>query len=245
MALIGPFSKGFAVNFKSGGDTTKDAFHKHIQEIDRIYGYLNALDAGKVSADDVNKGIGDLNTALTKHINSTSPHPNWKPSFSYKDLTDKPSLEDLSGTLSASKVSGKLTNATIDAGNVNGLSGVIDGRLPASSGDGITASSLADNGYVKFKNGLIIQWGRKSLSRANYSENPNSVTFPMAFTEKCYMVTAGTEAVVDDSKTNEVDTMIQIKSITKTGFKFMAQEFYKGSYQGWDYIYCNYIAIGK
>ena len=245
MALAEPVDTFYKVNFKSGGDTTRDAFGKHIQEISRIYGYLRALDASKVSADDVSGSIGNINSALTTHINSTSPHPNWKPSFSYKDLTDKPGLGDLTGTLDASKVSGKLTNATIDAGNVNGLTGVIDGRLPDSSGDGITSSSLADNGYVKFKNGLIIQWGRKSLSRANFSEAPQSVTFPISFAEKCYMVTAGTETVIADTNTGDVDTMIQVKSITKTGFKFMAQEFYKGAYQNWDYLYCNYIAIGK
>ena len=71
MALIGPFSKGFAVNFKSGGDTTRDAFHKHIQEIDRIYGYLNALDADKVSASDVS-GMNTKITNLTNTVNSLS-----------------------------------------------------------------------------------------------------------------------------------------------------------------------------
>ena len=69
--LIGPFNVGYPVNFTSGGDTTRDAFSKHIQEIERIYGYLNALDAGKVSASDVSSltgTVGSLNTALTNHI---------------------------------------------------------------------------------------------------------------------------------------------------------------------------------
>ena len=71
MALVGPFSKGFAVNFKSGGDTTRDAFGKHIQEIDRIYGYLNALDAGKVSASEVSD-IANKVTTLTNKIDALS-----------------------------------------------------------------------------------------------------------------------------------------------------------------------------
>ena len=66
MAIIGPFSKGFAVNFRSGGDTTKDAFHKHIQEIDRIYGYLNALDVGKVSAADLTTITNKVTTLDSK-----------------------------------------------------------------------------------------------------------------------------------------------------------------------------------
>ena len=30
MATIGPFEAGYPVNFKSGGDTTREAFGKHI-----------------------------------------------------------------------------------------------------------------------------------------------------------------------------------------------------------------------
>ncbi len=53
---------GFPVNFKSGGDTTRDAFHKHIQEIDKIYGHLRALDSGKVSAEDVSNIASKVTT---------------------------------------------------------------------------------------------------------------------------------------------------------------------------------------
>ena len=161
MALVGPFSVGYPVNFKSSGDTTRDAFGKHIQEIERIYGYLNALDAGKVSASDVSglsgsisglsSTISSLNTALTNHINSSNPHPNYKPSISWSDLTGtKPNLADFSGNLDASRIN----------------------NLPSSggSGDGITESSLSNNGYAKFGNGLIIHWGEApyNSSQVNY-----------------------------------------------------------------------------
>ena len=92
MALVGPFSKGFAVNFKSGGDTTRDAFGKHIQEIDRIYGYLNALDAGKVSADEVSNIAKDV-TTLTNKVNALSDV-----STKLTALTKK--VDDLSGSTS-------------------------------------------------------------------------------------------------------------------------------------------------
>lgn len=47
-------------------------------------------------------------------------------------------------------------------------------------GGGIVAQSLAQNGWVKFSNGLIIQWG--------FASNPNSVTFPLAFPNNLYCV---------------------------------------------------------
>ena len=37
MGLLGPFNVNYPVIFRSGGDTTRVAFGKHIQEIERIY----------------------------------------------------------------------------------------------------------------------------------------------------------------------------------------------------------------
>ena len=55
--LLGPWGVIYPVNFYSGGDTTSQAFGKHIQEIARIYGLLNALDAGKAGSDEIAEGI--------------------------------------------------------------------------------------------------------------------------------------------------------------------------------------------
>lgn len=229
---VGPFSVKYPVLFTSGGDTTSQAFHKHIQEIERIYGCLNALNADKLSASDLENSLGDVNTVLTKHINSTNPHPNYKPSVSWSDLTGtKPALSSFGGNLPASRISG-LTEA-------------INASLPENNGDGIVSSSLNDNGYITFNNGLVIQWGSKSLSRAAYDQNvATSVKFPIEFSDKCYMVTAGTGTAVDDSNNWKVDVMLQTKDVTRTGFKFIAQEYYSPEH-AWTYLYCNYIAIGK
>lgn len=51
----------------------------------------------------------------------------------------------------------------------------------------VTASSLANPGYIKFVNGLIIQWGTKAVS-ANSS---GSVTYPTAFSSFSIPVTSG------------------------------------------------------
>ena len=51
----------------------------------------------------------------------------------------------------------------------------------AEIGAGIIAGNLAQNGYVKFNNGLIIQWGL--LSSASFG--PVTLTFPIAFPTVC------------------------------------------------------------
>ena len=37
----------YPVNFTSGGDRTRDAFAKHISEIDKVYSHLNELNESK------------------------------------------------------------------------------------------------------------------------------------------------------------------------------------------------------
>ena len=64
----------------------------------------------------------------------------------------------------------------------SGLS-IADGVLSASGGT-ITASSLGTNGYVKFSNGLILQWGYS----ASAGEGSRTMTFPVAFTSSCLNV---------------------------------------------------------
>lgn len=179
----GPYSAAFPVNFTSNGDTTRDAFKKHMDEITRLYGILTEFDKDIANAE-------GMTGQLTSHINSANPHPNYKPSVSWSNVTDKPGLDDLGGTLTASKVKGALTGATIASGNVTGLEAFVNGKIPASKGDGITESSLNESGSIKFANGLMIQWGI-SDSPANVANH--AITFPKAFPTACYtvMLTAG------------------------------------------------------
>ena len=50
--------------------------------------------------------------------------------------------------------------------------------LKGSIGGTIVASNLAQNGYVKFSNGLILQWG----------SGEENFTFPISFTQTCFSV---------------------------------------------------------
>ena len=51
----------------------------------------------------------------------------------------------------------------------------------AANNGGIVDSLLAQNGYVKFANGLILQWGKYTNSG-----NDRVITYPIAFSELYY-----------------------------------------------------------
>ena len=61
----------------------------------------------------------------------------------------------------------------------------------------IVASNLGENGYVKFSNGLIIQYGKTSIS-----QDTTSIKFPIAFPSSCFtVVSGGNSTIVRDVKT--------------------------------------------
>jgi hypothetical protein len=78
-------------------------------------------------------------------------------------------------------ISGTATNAD----KVDGYhaSDIIN-RITAANTGGIVAASLTANGYVKFANGLILQWGNNG--------NNNSVAFPIAFSSFAKVVATST-----------------------------------------------------
>lgn len=70
-------------------------------------------------------------------------------------------------------------------------------------GTGTPAISKAGNGYVKFQNGLIIQWGETTT--------PNTVTFPTAFT-------AVPRVALAQVNTSHDQRNVLINTVTKTSF---------------------------
>lgn len=59
-------------------------------------------------------------------------------------------------------------------------------RITAANTGGIVAASLTANGYVKFANGLILQWG--NASGYDEDEKDSYSTFPIAFSSTCFVV---------------------------------------------------------
>ena len=93
----------------------------------------------------------------------------------------------------------------------------------ATTGGGIVAALLEQNGYVKFSNGLILQWGyRATINSYGYSW----VTFPIAFASSCFGVINGYEG------SNEYWTR-NYHSASRTGCQL-----------GYDRQACHYIAWG-
>ena len=105
----------------------------------------------------------------------------------------------------------------------------LTGTVPSgcyTNTNNISASSVAANGYTKFNNGMIIQWGSKTSTTGSFS-----VTFPTAFTSACYSVVA-----VGGSNTSAASNV----SASKTSFTCQA---YYGGDNGSATIY--WVAIGK
>ena len=75
---------------------------------------------------------------------------------------------------------------------------------------GIVGGSLTQNGWVKFSNGLILQWGTYNMNSQSVS-----VTFPISFSSSCLnVIGVATRANDSDGKTPGYDAT----SISKTGF---------------------------
>ena len=235
MSLLGPWSLAYPVAFHSGGDTTREAFGKHIQEIERIYGILNALDAGKVSSSDVNQAINNALNNYSPNLTFADISGNLDASRVYGNLTN--------ATIDASKVYGTLTNAYIDASHVNGLINYINDNLDISDkGDGIKKVKFRSPGYAKFNNGLLIQWGEEFVD--TIEEKTYTINFGEAFDTICLNVTVGTR-MSEFSKV--VNVVPQVVKRTTTDFTFGIQFFSAtaGEIGGFTGQYgVSYIAIG-
>lgn len=79
----------------------------------------------------------------------------------------------------------------------------------AWAGGGIVAASLNTNGYAKFANGLILQWGYTTAQSG-------TITFPLAFASACYTITHGTRYASPSIS----DHTANVGSASTTSFKF-------------------------
>jgi hypothetical protein len=84
------------------------------------------------------------------------------------------------GTLSTSRLSGTYDISISGVAAIANNADLLDG-LDSTAFLRLTASSLAQNGYIKFSNNLIIQWGRTTLGSGG-----GTITWPVAFTTAVY-----------------------------------------------------------
>lgn len=98
-------------------------------------------------------------------------------------------------------------NKVLNLGTLKGLLGQ----------GGIVASKLNDiNGFVKFANGFIMQWGQ-------YNNVPNGtqINFPIAFTTSNAQVTTNGR---ENNNRNAIQ-FFSVHSVTSTGFKVLSKRF--------------------
>ncbi len=66
---------------------------------------------------------------------------------------------------------------------------------------GIVAGNLAPNGWVKFANGLIVQWG---MGSEQISEDTQTVIFPITFSRECFFLISGTMILRPGERNNSM-----------------------------------------
>ena len=101
-------------------------------------------------------------------------------------LLDRENNTAFPGVVSAAGgFTGKLKGTASNADNVGNksLQWILDQINAAKTG--IVASNLAQNGWVKFANGLIVQWG---VGAEISGEQQFSITLPIAFQNACFSV---------------------------------------------------------
>jgi len=119
-------------------------------------------------------------------------------------------------------LAGKLGKAET-AVNANGLGGkslqwILDQISAAKTG--IIASSLAQNGWVKFAGGLILQWGV-------YTAAPSGCTYPIQFPNICFCVLATRcQAVHTDVLQANVESWDAKHAVIKLGSAGSGHEYY-------------------
>ena len=171
------YSAGYRINDEPNGDTVSEAFSKVKAETERVYGILNELKNNDLTP-------SELENLKTGYIDGS------RVTGTIRGYVDG---SHVTGTINGGLITGALTQATIGSGKVTGLEAFVKGLLPreeessSDKGDGITSSSLSKNGYVKYNNGFMLQWGVISLINKTGTYRA-SVTFPTPFTSNCLAV---------------------------------------------------------
>ena len=205
-----------------------------------ITGYLYKNEALSLNSNAPIVGNGTtiiplLNALITKFrkIQGTSTYAE-NPPTTLKSLNDNKAPKAspaFSGTPTAP------TPGTSDNGTRVATTAFVRNLLNGGSFGTISAISLNTNGYVKFSNGLIIQWGSYSSGRQGYPTASNSFNFPIAFPSVCYSVVLAPQDFdiykVSWSTTKATITSAAVSEKATTG----KQDGYTNAVR--------YIAIGK
>lgn len=202
----------YPVDFKSGGDSVKDAFGKHIEEFITVYGILNEL------------AENDLTDAqrvqLLESLTADIPMSRVTGTLPVSRITGDLPVSRVTGDLPGSRISGEITKAKISPENVTGLDehvkDLVTGDIPASKlVDGIKAEP---KGYVAFGGGLIIQWGYVDFEEGAAGAVTRQTSYAVPYPNACYGVflSDGKNAGIFDGKISTATVMVSLVRDTAT-----------------------------
>ena len=147
--------------------------------------------ADKATNDSSNRNI--VNTYATKA----------SPAFSGTPTSPTPATSDNSTKIATTEFVRNLINQFKNDGTLGGIVG----------------GSLTQNGWVKFSNGLILQWGY--FNQNSFSDKTYTVSFPIVFTNTLYIVTAIDKGKGDSSYSGGNGGNC-IQSYTTTNFTYFS-----------------------
>lgn len=105
-----------------------------------------------------------------------------------------------------------------------------------SQAKSVTTQSVATNGYIKFSNGLILQWGKQLVN----NDASTTINFSQPYSSAAYMVVANPQRQFGSGAGGSYTHHALNSEITNTGFSIKAKiEGHNGQ------IYINWISIGE
>lgn len=94
----------------------------------------------------------------------------------------------------------------------------------AANNGGIVSANLAQNGYVKFANGLILQWGINSAGDNKNEEESGWYAFPVNFNSACFALFCGLRNT-DTNNPKSYDSEVQPRNWTTSKFNVYKQDY--------------------
>ena len=128
------------------------------------------------------------------------------------------------------QINNLITN--VDSGDKQGLAPTLS-LVKTMLGDiGIVAQRIEENGFIKFANGIVIQWGRIIDDKSDYyGYRIKEVQLPISFTKKWYTIYTTQISYRDDSNSYfELDAAILINKKANNKFSIQLDDYAAGCY---------------
>ena len=183
--------------------------------------YGNVISIGGTGDNELFLGWqNDARPYYRNKIDVSNDWTSWRPLAFISDINYYAPTKTGSGAsgtwgINISGNAGSATNAdTVDGYHASDLLN----KITAANTGGIVAASLTENGYVKFANGLILQWGNL-VGPTTDDWVWVTTTFPIAFASVCFSVSCCVEITNYDYDSN-VESMARKLQKTSVDIRF-------------------------